>query len=329
MKSISIIVYGGPEELIINPETPVPHVADNQILVENYAAGINPHDMYLRGGFLAPFIGENFPIIPGLDIAGKVIQIGKKVQKFKIGDLVYGMMDSNEKFSRTGFAQSGAYAEFCVTREDTLSLKPEILSFEEAASIPLAALTAYQALRKCNPESGKTILINGASGGVGSMAVQIAKHYGLHVTAVCSEASDSFVTTLKPDSILHYDKIDFTSLKNKYDIIFDVVGNKSFELCQSHLTDNGTYISNVPNEKTFLAYQNPSEAEAYGFNVKNQFNWVLPSGADLEEISRLIEEGIIKPVVHKKFTLEEATSAHTYFDENKVNGKLVLSIKSQ
>ncbi len=328
MKSIILEEFGNTEVLKLSTNNKIPSINKNQILVENYSAAINPHDLYLRAGYLSPILGENFPITPGLDIAGKVIAVGENVNKFNIGDRVYGMMDANPEFAQSGFAQTGAYAEYIVTREDTLSIIPENLTFDEAASIPLVGLTAYQALiKKVKAKKEQKLLINGASGGVGSIAIQIANQIQLETTAVCHSTKNDFVSSLNPTSILHYDKEDFTASKMKFDIIFDVVGNKSFELCEQNLSENGIYISNVPTESTFKAYQNRSQEEKYGFNSKNMYNWVIPLGEDLDKISELIGKGIIKPLVNKVFNLEEVTEAHNYAESGIATGKIVLSIK--
>ncbi len=328
MKGIIIKAYGGVDALVPTSDLPTPEFGKNQLLIRNYAAGLNPHDLYLRQGLLSAVLNEKLPIIPGLDIAGKVVAVGSDVTTLKEGDPVYGMMDASEQLSPSGFAKTGAYAEFCVTREDTLSITPESISFTEAASIPLATLTAYQAIVKtAEAASGQSILINGASGGVGSMAIQIAHQLGLRTIAVCSKETDNFVRSLNPGKIIHYDTTDFTSQKERYDIIFDVVGNKNFATCESHLTPDGIYISNVPNENTFMAYQNPELEETYGFHRRNKYNWVIPNGKDLKAITQLINQGSLKPVVNRVFDLEHAAEAHHYVENNKARGKTVLNIK--
>jgi len=327
MKGIIIKKYGDAEVLTYTSDLEAPQVGKYQVLVENYAAGLNPHDIYLRNGALASLLSDPLPIVPGLDIAGKVAAVGTGVRTLKVGDDVYGMMDAQEELAPTGFAKTGAYAEFCVTREDTLSRMPQNISFVEAASIPLVGLTAYQALvKKVQVKSGQKILINGASGGVGSMALQLANHWGLHTTAVCSQRTSDFVSTLHPHKIIDYQVTDFTQEGVQYDIIFDVVGNQSFEACQASLTANGVYISNVPTPNTFLAYQNPSLETKYGFHKRNKYNWVIPNGEDLAAITLLIEQDIVKPVVNKVFQIAEADKAHRYAEAHEAQGKIVLKI---
>ena len=329
MKAVVIKKYGEAEVLEVKSKINSPKIKKNQVLVDNYAASINPHDLYLRRGMLASVLETDSPIIPGLDIAGKIAAIGESVTKFSVGQNVYAMMDANDEFAASGFAKTGAYAEYSVTREDTLSLMPNILSFVEAASIPLVTLTAYQAIvKKLNARQNQKILINGASGGVGCAAIQIAHYMGLEVTAVCSEGTHNFVKSLNPMKIIHYEHFDFTKSDEKYDIIFDVVGNRNYEACQGNLTETGAYISNVPSERTFAAYQNPHNEEEYGFHKKNKYNWVIPSGKDLAEITSIINGGYLKPMIDKVFNFNEVIKAHEYVENSIPQGKNVLVIKS-
>ena len=328
MKAVRVNSYGTYEVLEFVENLPVPKILPNQVLTDNYAVGLNPHDIYLRKGVLAGILKERLPIIPGLDIAGKIVKVGKDVEKFKVGDMVYGMMDANTTFSSTGFAKTGGYAEYSVTREDTLSLIPKGISTTEAASIPLVALTAYQALvKKAGVQANQKILINGASGGVGSMAIQIANYLDLKVTAVCHSYTNEFVSGLHPQKIINYDVKDFTTESTEYDIIFDIAGNKSYDLCKDNLSETGLYISNVPNENTLKAYQSPEKENKFGFHEKNKYNWVLPSGEDLEEISQLIMSGHVRPVVTKIFDFHAVQEAHQYMEQNIAKGKVILNLK--
>ncbi|MEM6813024.1 MAG: NADP-dependent oxidoreductase [Bacteroidota bacterium] len=328
MKAVVIEEYGEAEVLKVQNSISYPKVEKNQVLIENYAAGINPHDLYLRKGILEPILDYGLPLIPGLDIAGKVVKIGEAVTDFSLGQNVYGMMDANANFSKSGFAKTGAYAEYCVTRADTLSPIPHKLSFIEAASIPLVTLTAYQAIvKKVKAKENQRILINGASGGVGCAAMQISQYIGLDMTVVCSESSNSFVESFCPSNIINYEHSDFTGTKEKYDIIFDVVGNKDYVTCRTNLTKTGVYISNVPSSQTFDAFQNPGEEEKYGFNENNKYNWVIPSGKDLMEITRMIDEGHIKAKINRVFDIENVREAHEFTESSIPKGKNVLSIK--
>ncbi|WLR42986.1 NAD(P)-dependent alcohol dehydrogenase [Bacillus carboniphilus] len=210
MRGVIIERYGNADVLMYTSNLAIPKVEENQVLIKNFAVSVNPLDWKIRNGNLKWVTGKRFPIVLGHDLSGTIVKVGSKVTKFQEGDQVFCMMDANQKFSKTGFAKSGAYAEYSVTREDTLSIKPASLSPINAASVPLAALTAYQAIvKKANLQEGQRILINGASGGVGMFAIQLAKVRGAHVTCVCSEENFPLVSKLGADECIDYKKGKF------------------------------------------------------------------------------------------------------------------------
>ena len=327
MKAVIIHKFGGPEVLTVIPDYPVPEPAPNQVLVRTYATALNPLDLELRKGSLSLFTGRKFPIILGNDISGEVVATGSKVTRFKKGDKVFCMSDTNPASSKTGFAKSSAYAEYCITREDTLALLPENISETDAASLPLTSLTAYQAItRVAKAQKGQSILINGASGGVGVMAVQIARALGLRVTAVCRPESFLLITTLGADLLIDYKTTDFTCKPDRYDIIFDVAVTKTFDQCKHVLKKNGVYISNLA---TFPAIRDSiltRFTRVFGDKKRCTFNWVTSSGTDLDNVASLIRVGKIKPVVDKVFPLEQAKQAHIFFENHNVTGKVLLRI---
>ena len=197
MKAIVIKEFGSVDVLQYVDNYPQPVMADNQVLLKVYAAGINPLDWKIRQGQLKALLGSKFPLILGNDASGVVVAVGKLVRDFKVGDEVFCLLDANQRASWTGFAKSGAYAEYAVTRADTLAHKPKNITHQQAASIPLAALTAYQVLmHRAHIKQGDKVLINGASGGVGLFALQIAKALGANVTAICSERHHHLVLGL-------------------------------------------------------------------------------------------------------------------------------------
>src|SRR5881296_3710496 len=256
MKAIVRMAYGGVEVLRLEEiEKPVPK--DGQVLVKIHAASANPADYHaMRGGMarvLAPLItreniGLRKPKDPsfGSDIAGTIETVGPNVTKFKVGDEVFGTCTKG----------SGGFAEYACAREVRLALKPENITFEEAAGIPIAALTALQGLRdKGKVQPGQKVLINGASGGVGTFAVQIAKSYGADVTGVCSTRNVELVQSLGADHVIDYTKEDFTKGDQHYDVILDNVGNHSLSEYRRLLTPNGIYVLIVGggvNEQGFL-----------------------------------------------------------------------------
>ncbi len=233
MKAIVHCEYGGPEVLKLEElEKPVPN--DNQLLVKVHAASINPLDLTIRGPLLLrPLFGLRKPKDTrlGVDYAGTVEAVGKNVTQFKPGDEVFG-------------GKNGALAEYvCVLADRAVVLKPKNMTFEQAASVPVAAITALQGLRdKGKIQAGQKVLINGASGGVGTFAVQIAKSFGTEVTGVCSTRNLDMVRSIGADHVIDYTKEDFTKSEQRYDLIYDLVGNHSFSERRRVLTPNGICV---------------------------------------------------------------------------------------
>jgi len=219
--------------------------------------------------------------------------------------------------------RGGAYAEYIVVSEQSVAIKPVTMSFVEAAAVPLAGLTALQALRdRGKIFSGAKVLINGASGGVGTFAVQIAKSLGAVVSGVCSSKNVELVKSIGADDVLDYTKNDFTKRYQSYDIIFDVVAKKSFSDCEKALAPKGIYITSVPNPafifQAFWTYLWPGK--------KANFVMVRSSGKDLNFIRELIEAGKVKSIIDKIFPLSEVAAAHAYFEEGHTRGKNIIRI---
>jgi NADPH:quinone reductase-like Zn-dependent oxidoreductase len=233
MKAITHCEYGGPDVLNVEEvEKPVPN--DNQLLVKVRAAAVNPLDPTIRGTLLLrPLLGLRKPKDTrlGVDYAGTVETVGKNVTSFKPGDEVFG-------------GKTGAFAEYiCVLADRAVVLKPANMTFEQAASVPVAAITALQGLRdKGKIQAGQKVIINGASGGVGTFAVQIAKSFGTEVTGVCSTRNVDLVRSIGADHVINYTKEDFTKSDQRYDLIFDLVGNHSFSERRRVLTPNGICV---------------------------------------------------------------------------------------
>ncbi len=329
MKAIVINQFGTQDVLEIKHDTPEPLVNSNQVLIQVHSAGINPLDWKTRQGELKFLLGANFPMILGNDASGVIVDVGSDVKEFKIGDEVYCMLDASSTPSRTGFGKSGAYAERAVTREETLSLKPISMSFQEAASVPLAALTAYQALRdKGNVKKGDRVLINGASGGVGMFATQFVKAAGGIVTAVCSETNREMAAGLGADVIVDYKEQKITDLKEKFDVIYDVAVTTSFSQCRKNLTKTGVFISNLANPFNILSNAFYPILSIMGFKKKNTFAWVKSSGEDLKTISRMIENGELHTVIDRTYEMEEIGKAHTYSQSGRVKGKIIVNINT-
>lgn len=323
MKAIVINSFGNSDVLEIHTDIAEPKISQNQVLIENKATSINPLDWKIRNGLLKVILGSKFPMILGNDAAGIIVKCGTNVNNFKIGDKVYCMSDSNRTFSNSGFAKSGTYSEYVVTREDTLAVIPNDLTFEQAAALPLCGLTAFQVLvNKARIQKNQKALINGASGGVGVYAIQIAKYYGAIVTAVCSEKNMDIVKQLGADHVIDYKKEDWTKRDEQYDIIYDIVVGSTYKICKKLLTKNGIYISNVAPLLYFIF----PFLRKFKFFKKQLFAWVEPSGQDLQKITDIVNKGFLRPVIDKTFSLDEIKIAHEYSESGRVVGKIVVNI---
>ncbi len=310
MKALAILQYGGPEQLQIT-ETALPKSGRGEVLVRVHAAGVNPVDYKIRNGSLSWITGGKFPKILGGDIAG-VVEQSEKDSVYKPGDKVFAMLNF----------KGGGYAEFVTVKETQLCHIPDVISMQDAAATPLAALTALQGLRiGANIEEGDNILINGASGGVGSFAVQIAKAMGAQVTAVCSRKNIDFVKALGADEVIDYTQKDFTDTDKRFKKVFDAVAKSTFNKCKHILDDNGTYITTLPGAAIFLhkILNLLRKQKAAAVMVK-------PLGTDLCYVADLMKKGIVQAHVQKTFPLAEGAEAHKMIETERVRGKIVLTV---
>jgi 2-desacetyl-2-hydroxyethyl bacteriochlorophyllide A dehydrogenase len=312
MKAVIIDRYGSPDVLKYVDIEP-PSLKSDRVLVKVRASSVNPLDWKLRQGMLKVLSGNNFPLILGFDVAGDVVKVGANV-KLQPGDAVYACLNS---------LPGGAYAEYVSVAESLLCPKPNNIAYEEAAAVPLAAMTALQALRDLGKlKAGQAILINGASGGVGTFAVQIAKNEGASVTAVCSTSNLELVRGLGADRVIDYTQEDFTQKAEKYDIIFDAVSKRSFSECQKSLKPQGVYITLLPSLDIFfngfLTFFSPGKkAKFLPFMRANQ--------DDLTILKGLIEAGKLRVVIDRTYPLSEVAAAHRYSETGKTKGKVVIS----
>lgn len=323
MKAAVINSFGSSDVFSIEQDMPLPEIHDNHILVKVQASSVNPLDWKTRNGDLKMVLGKKFPMILGNDVSGIVVKCGDNVKNLKTGDQVYGMVDTNVKPSWFGFAGTGAYAEYVCAREDTVSLKPHSVTFEAAAAVPLCALTAYQALvKKLKIKKGDSVLINGASGGVGVFAVQIAKAYGATVTAIAGERNKELLFELGADTFYDYKKTAMSDIDQTFDIVYDVVANASYKETKHLLTPNGVYISNIPSPIAAIIpwLRNTKKAK------KKTFAWVMPNSSDLAVIATMIDEGKIKIVVDSVYSLENISAAHHHSETKSVTGKIVVKV---
>ncbi|MDY6784614.1 MAG: NAD(P)-dependent alcohol dehydrogenase [Cyanobacteriota bacterium] len=312
MKAAIIREYGTADVLKIE-EVEKPSLKANQLLVKVRASAVNPIDWKIRKGMLRFISGSKFPRILGFDIAGDVVEVGKGVAQFQPGDAIYGVASLS----------GGGYAEFAAVAAKFMAPKPSNLNYVEAATVPGSALTALQALRDVGKiESGQSVLINGASGGVGSFAVQIAKMLETEVTGVCSTRNLEWVKELGCDRVLDYTQQDFTRDAARYDIIFDAVGKRSFAECKPVLKPRGIYITTLPNGGVIL--QNILTALLPVKKAKIVFE--SPNRRDLDYLKDAIEAGKIHPVIDRVYPLSDIVEAHRYSETERAAGKIAIAI---
>jgi NADPH:quinone reductase-like Zn-dependent oxidoreductase len=320
MKAIVRETYGPPDVLHL-ADVPVPAFGDGDVLVRVRAASANAGDWHLLRGTPLPFRlvaglrTPKFKII-GTDIAGTVEAVGRNVTQFRPGDDVFG------ELSRCGF---GAYAEFVAAPEKALALKPVNVSFEEAATLPTAGCTALQGLRKGRIERAQRVLINGASGGVGTFAVQIAKTFGAEVTAVCSARNMEMVRTLGADHVIDYTTDDFATHGQRYDVILAANGDRSIWDYRRVLTADGRYAMTGGSNRQLTDALLLGPLLSLG---RQRFGNVLvkPDQADLVVLKELCETGKIRPVIDRRFALADVPSAVQYVEDGHARGKVVVTV---
>jgi len=320
MKAIVRETYGPPDVLHLE-EVPLPTVRDGDVLVRVRAASANAGDWHLLRGTPLPFRlvaglrTPKFKII-GTDIAGHVEAVGRNVTQFRPGDEVFG------ELSRSGF---GAYAEFAAAPEQALALKPANLSFEEAAALPTAGCTALQGLRKGRIQRAQRVLINGASGGVGTFAVQIAKTFGTEVTAVCSTRNVDVVRSIGADHVIDYTKADFATHGERYDLILAVNGDRSIWDYRRALTADGCYAMTGGSNRQLTEALLLGPLLSMG---RQQFGNVLvkPNQADLLVLKELCETEKVRPVIDRRFPLSDVPSAVRYIEDGHARGKVVVTV---
>lgn len=307
MKALVIHSFGGPEVLKYE-EVPRPEPKDDQVLVRVVAAAINPVDTAVRQGYLRQRTGEKFPMIIGYDIAGVVEKAGAKVTKLKAGDAVYAYLTLN----------GGGYAEYAVASEDEAGRKPEVLTFEEAAAVPLAGETAWQALiDTANLQSGQTVLIHGGSGGVGSLAVQIAKARGAKVISTASTANQETLKQLGVDQAIDYTQTKFEERVKDVDVVLDTVGKDTLTRSYDVVKKGGIVV-------TIAGRPDQSELEKRG--IRGASIRTEPKAQTLEELTKLINAGKMKPLVSQVLPLSEGAKGQEQVATRHTPGKIVLKV---
>lgn len=342
MKAVEINEYGPVDVLKVNENVPTPDIAPNEVLIRNKATSVNPVDTLKRIGYgRAIFVKKRrreFPWIMGNDAAGVITKIGNKVSKFKINDEVFSALSGYEQ---------GAWAEYVSVSEDAAAKKPKNLSFEEAASIPYVALTTWAAIvdrggQTPGDGTGKKALVHAGSGGVGSFAIQLLKAWGWYVATTCSTRNVELVKSLGADEVVDYTKDDFAKILKDYDLVYDTIGVKvtgNEEKSISILKQNAraVYVSIVhPVIKTLdhnglILGVLKVMVDLIRKKIKNRgigYHWSVfkPNGKALELIRRYIEEGKIKPVIDRKYTIQQMTEVHKYIETGHARGKVVIKI---
>jgi len=318
MKAVVYERYGSPDVLQLR-EITKPSVADDEVLVKVHAASIQQTDINFRTGtpFLARVLAGLLKPknqILGCDYSGTVEATGKNVDEYSVGDEVYGQLNK----------RTGTHAEYISVTTKEVSPKPKNLTFVEAASVGVAGTIALQCLRDHGEiQQGQKVLVNGASGGIGTFAVQIAKSYDTEVTGVCSTANLEMVKSIGADHVIDYTKEDFTERVNEYDIIFDAVRKNTFANCKNALTSKGIYVTTEFGPTIMLQMRmnsNPDGKRMVGMlmNVDQ---------ADLVILTGLIEAGKIRPVIDRTYPLEEIADAHRYVEKGHAKGKVIMKMR--
>lgn len=311
MKAIVVREFGGPEVLKLE-DVARPEPKENEILVKVIAAGVNPVDAYVRQGMFAKRGLDNRPAIIGSDIAGVVEKAGTNIKNFKPGDAVYCYL---------AVTRGGAYAEFAIAKESETALKPKNINFGEAAAVPLAGTTAWQALvDTANIDKGQTVLIHGGSGGVGTFAVQIAKARGAKVIATASTDHQELLKRLGVDQPIDYTKTKFEDVVKDVDLVLNCV--RADALSHSYrVVKKGGMIVSITDE--------PDQNECAKYGITCSRMGAHPDAKALEELTKLIEAGKVKPIVSQTFPLAEASKAHQEIETHHTAGKIVLKVADE
>jgi NADPH:quinone reductase-like Zn-dependent oxidoreductase len=333
MKAFVLARYGK-KRALRSTDMPTPELRDDEVLVEVHAAGVNLLDAKIRDGEFKLILPYRLPLVLGHDVAGVVVQVGRRVQQFRLGD---------EVFARPDDFRIGTFAEFVAVKEASLALKPKGLKMAEAASIPLVGLTAWQALvEKAKLKKGQKVFIQAGSGGVGTFAIQLAKHLGATVATTTSTANVELVKSLGADVVIDYKTQDFEALLRDYDVVLNSQDGTTLEKSLRVLKPGGKLISiSGPPDPDFgkeiaapgfvklvmrlLSLGVRRRAKARG--VDYAFLFMRANGAQLREIARLIDAGAIRPVIDRIFPFAATNEALAYVEASRAKGKVVVQVK--
>jgi len=333
MKAFVLERYGK-KRALRSTEMPTPELRDDEVLVEVHAAGVNLLDAKIRDGEFKLILPYRLPLVLGHDVAGVVVKTGSRVRQFKPGDEVYARADD---------FRIGTFAEFVPVKEASLALKPQGLTMEEAASIPLVGLTAWQALvEKAQLKQGQKVFIQAGSGGVGTFAIQLAKHIGAAVASTTSSANAALVKGLGADVVVDYRTQDFETVLRDYDVVLNSQDGKTLLKSLTVLKRGGKLISisGPPDPEFGKAIKAPGfvrlvmrllssgiRRKAHGRGVGYAFLFMKASGNQLREITQLVEAGVVRPVIDRVFPFEATNEALAYVEAGRAKGKVVIKIR--
>ncbi len=308
MKAVRIHEYGG-RDVLQYEDCPVPQISDDEVLVRVIASAVNPVDWKVRAGYAKELIHYDFPLTLGWDVSGIIEDVGKDVTSFSCGDSVY---------SRPELTRNGTYAEYVAVRANEVAHKPQTISFAEAASIPLAGITAWESVINAGQiKEGQSILIHAASGGVGSLAVQLAKWKGAYVNATTSAKNRSLVKSLGADKVIDYRSVRFQDSVSEIDVVFDTIGGQVQEDSWSVLKQGGILVSVV---------DSPTEERAKQADAIGKFVFIQPNAEILVKLAELIDDGTVRPFVGAEFSLKDISKAHELSESGRARGKIIIHV---
>ncbi|WP_108718607.1 NADP-dependent oxidoreductase [Miniimonas sp. S16] len=307
MKAIAYSEFGSADVLHLT-DLPDPHIGSDAVVVKVEAAGVNPVDYKVREGHLAGLLDTVFPVVPGWDVAGTVVAVGLDTPELQVGDAVMA-------YARKDVVSGGTLAELVQVPVRTAARKPDALSFVEAAALPLAGLTALQSIRRAGVAAGQHVLVHGAAGGVGSLAVQLLVHQGAHVVGTASEGNHDYLRALGATPVAYGEGLADRALAvvpEGFDVVLDYVGGAAIDATPALLAEGGTVVSVAdPRARTELG---------------GHYVWVRPDAADLAELGALAADGVLRLEIAETFPLERAADAHRLVETGHVRGKVVVTV---
>ena len=307
MKAVRIHAFGGREVLELN-DIAIPEAKQGEVLIKIHAASVNPVDWKIRQGYLQPLLNHALPLTMGWDVSGEVVAVGGGVIHLKVGDEVY---------SRPNIANNGSYAEYMTASAEEVALKPKSLTWQEAAGLPLAGLTAWQGLYElADIEAGEQVLIHGGSGAVGQFAIQLAKLRGATVYTTTSARNTDLVLSLGADHAIDYQQVDFSELRDM-DVVLDTIGGEVQDKSWKTIKPGGRLLSIV---------QTPDEAVATSHGVTASFYFIEPDRSQLEEMARLADAGKLVVNIDSEFSLDQVADAHKRSESGRAQGKIIINV---